>query len=335
MKKLLVFLMAAVISFSVVNNSFAQTAAPNSEITLQDLGVENPGILPTSPFYFLKNISRGAKRFFTFDPIKKAELELNIANEQAAEIKKIREISPENTNAIVKAASNYSENVERLKTRLETIKETSKNPNVDKLINNLVNRSIKHQQLFEELKSDFQEKNDLKSLFDKNQEAISEAVAKVPEKFENLEEFKERLKNNIEESQINNEISELKAVNIVDKLESKLPKEEKMELESVKDEFIKKFEERVKKMNKAEKEKILNPEALENLSGDSIQRAKILKDIKEKFEDYDLEKKFEEIEEKIFEKEIKKEDFSKDIENIEINDSFDEKELNDEFRELE
>ena len=100
----------------------AVAALSEKQITAQGLGVEDPGMLPTSRFYFLKNWSRAVKRTFTFDPVKKANLELDIVNQQAAEIEKIKEISPERADAIAKAAGNYQNNAERLKNRLETLK---------------------------------------------------------------------------------------------------------------------------------------------------------------------------------------------------------------------
>ena len=72
-----------------------ETAIQVVEITAQDLEVENPGMLPTSPFYFLKNLGRTIKRTATFNPIKRANLELEIANQQAAEIAELKEIAPE------------------------------------------------------------------------------------------------------------------------------------------------------------------------------------------------------------------------------------------------
>ena len=39
-------------------------------ITPQDLEVKEPGLLPDSPFYFVKNWWRGLRLAFTFDPVK-------------------------------------------------------------------------------------------------------------------------------------------------------------------------------------------------------------------------------------------------------------------------
>jgi hypothetical protein len=50
-------------------------------------GVNSPGLLPTSPFYFAKGIVRDVRYAFTFDPIDKANLKLRYANEDALAIR--------------------------------------------------------------------------------------------------------------------------------------------------------------------------------------------------------------------------------------------------------
>lgn len=51
--------------------------------------VVNPGILPDSPFYFIKGCSRACRFFFAFKSQKKAELALRFADEDALAIKKL------------------------------------------------------------------------------------------------------------------------------------------------------------------------------------------------------------------------------------------------------
>ncbi|MCH8244478.1 hypothetical protein IIB97_01160, partial [Patescibacteria group bacterium] len=43
-------------------------------VTLADLEIEDPGLLPTSPFYFFKEWGRGVQSFFTFNSVAKVEL---------------------------------------------------------------------------------------------------------------------------------------------------------------------------------------------------------------------------------------------------------------------
>src|SRR3989338_5923766 len=67
----------------------------DENITPQDLGVDDPSILPGSPLYFFKGIGRSFQSFTTFDSVKKAELKLKFANKKLIEAKKIAEDNPD------------------------------------------------------------------------------------------------------------------------------------------------------------------------------------------------------------------------------------------------
>jgi len=86
MKKYIIFsLLLTVLMIS--GPVYAQTEdASVEEVTTEDLGISDPGLLPTNPFYFLKEWGRGVRQLFAFNPIKKAELELRFTNEKAAEL---------------------------------------------------------------------------------------------------------------------------------------------------------------------------------------------------------------------------------------------------------
>lgn len=243
MSKTVVFLSLIVISFWVIAVPVSaqeqnQTANSQVEITTKDLGVENPGVLPTSPFYFLKEWTRGIRKTFTFNPVKKAELELQYTNERAAEIKKMEEVAPSKINAITRAAENYQKNVEQLKNRLNQLKETTQNPNVDKLLDKIVGNSLQHQQLFDELKLKFENQPELKEKLEASQEKIGEIITNLSEKFDNIEAFKERLERAIERAIENTESTStfngLRVIQIIDKIKEKLPAKEQQKIEEVK-----------------------------------------------------------------------------------------------------
>lgn len=294
MNKILSFLFVVVFVFAISATLVAaQESAPTTtdtgavavaqtEITTQDLGVKDPGILPTSRFYFLKNWSRGINRIFTFNPVKKAELELDIANQQAAEIVKMKEVAPDRVDAITKAAGDYQQNVDRLKTRLDALKETSQNPNVDKLMEKLADRSVKHQQLFDELKQKFEDKPELKQRFGEMQDKMNEAVAKIPEKFDSPEAFKERMKKAIE-ARPDNPFREIRGMEMMEKIEGKLPEDRKAAMEGVKDDLMKKFEERIKAMPEDVQKTFMVPHILERMLSpgdpDFDLKMKVLEDI--------------------------------------------------------
>src|SRR3989344_3868730 len=146
--------------------------------------IENPGILPTNPFYFLKEWRRGFQRFFTTNPVAKAELELKIVNEKAAEVVKVQEALPENTEAISEALENYRLSQERLRSRLEAMKETYKNPNLAKLLEKLAERVARHEKLFSDLAEKFSGNTELSTSVKGVRSGILELVNAAAQKDE-------------------------------------------------------------------------------------------------------------------------------------------------------
>lgn len=220
-----------------------EATMPEEEITTADLEVENPGILPSSPFYFLKEWRRQIQNFFTFDPVKKAQQQLEQANERAAEIKKLEEVAPSNIEAISKAIENYRQNMERLETRLEELKETSQNPKIDQLLDKLIDRSIKHQELFDDLKTRFEQRTELREKLKAGEEIINEVISKIPQRLENVAAFEERLKNRIE-SLPENPVRELRVAEMLNKIEEKLPEQEQ-KIKEIRENLIQRIENRL------------------------------------------------------------------------------------------
>ncbi len=212
------------------------------EITIEDLEVEDAGILPTNPFYFVKEWGRGIRSVLTFDPVKKTELELRVTNEKAAELKKVAENNPQDDAALERAIQNYNRNVEKLRNRLETLKETSDNPKVDKLLDELTDRAIKHQQVLEELKV---KRQTLRDRLEETQNNLDDTVNKVPEKLDKPDKFKERLEK-VLKNQKETELKELKALNFLSRLEAKASSTEVREkILRLKEDEGKKFERKI------------------------------------------------------------------------------------------
>ena len=86
MKSLFIFLAL----ITAIGGLIPIAASAHDTITYEDLGGE-PSILPTSPFYFLKEFRRDILRAFAGGPEFKAKVELQIAKERLAEIKKLTE----------------------------------------------------------------------------------------------------------------------------------------------------------------------------------------------------------------------------------------------------
>ncbi len=318
----LAFLVVAIGVFTVGNHASAQSIATSSlpaEITTKDLGVGNPGLLPTSPFYFLKEWQRAVRKVFTFNPIKKAELEADDANQRAAEIKKMEEVAPQNIEAITKAIDKYQKNVDGLRERLGNLKETSQNPNVDKLLDKLTDRSLKHLELFEDLKSKFENKDELKNKLDAVRDKLDDVIGDVPQRFENPEAFKERLQKVIEGNE-NGILENLRSTEILDRIKGKLPADTGEKINEIKTGLIQKIGEQVNKLKSDDRAKIFNPETLKQLPGDESRRMEILDEVKSKLRDSKVINKIEEFKNKVLKEKAEDEQNTEDEKSVSGND---------------
>lgn len=158
------------------------------------LRISNIGTLPTSKWYFFKEWGRGISRFFTFGATAKAELELKITNEKAAEALKVQETKPDDAKMLTTALENYAKAVEQLQTRLVKLKETSDNPNVEKLLLKLNEQTLKHAILFNqfikvnEINPEDTKDNPLYGAVDIVQKKIQEIVITAAEREKNIKE---------------------------------------------------------------------------------------------------------------------------------------------------
>ncbi|MEX2054478.1 MAG: DUF5667 domain-containing protein [Candidatus Colwellbacteria bacterium] len=156
-----------------------------------DLGVEEVGTLPDSPFYFFKEWGRNIRGAFIFNQVKKADFELEITNEKAAELQRLVELKPNSADAIERATTNYERASERLKARFERLSENSENPNVDELLDKLADRTARHEALFENLSERHQE---VRERFNVAREKIEGVSGAVFERIESREDFRERVR---------------------------------------------------------------------------------------------------------------------------------------------
>lgn len=151
MNKIIVAALTGMLAFGFVLSAQAHTAdvaevsvTSTSTVVISDLGVEDVGTLPTSHFYFFKEWKRGIERIFTFNKLAKAELELSITNEKAAEILGVEQAEPSNTSALKTAITNYADAQGRLKTRLAEVEGNSNNAEVSHLLKDVDSQTQKH-----------------------------------------------------------------------------------------------------------------------------------------------------------------------------------------------
>ena len=250
-------------------------------VTLLDLEVEDPGLLPTSPFYFFKEWGRGVQSFFTFNSIGKAELEAKFANEKAAELKKVEEENPNNEMGIARALSNFQRAQEKVASRLQRLKETSENPNVDSLLEKITEKSILHEKLLQEVKMRHEDKEEVRIRIKSAGLSILDVIKRAAEK-DDPEKFAQRLKNKLEATR-GSELKDVRAVEILDRIAETVPEEVRVRLEIVRDGFKEKAKVRIEKLAEEGEDRVRD--ILDRIPGDEGRRAVVLEEIRLKVSD--------------------------------------------------
>jgi len=212
------------ISLEPVVKEISEEVKADEEITASQLEVAEPMMLPDSRFYFLKNWGRGLSLVFTFDKVKKAEKQLQFADEKLIEAKKLIEKKGEDEKTqkiIEKTLDKYEKDITKLEGRITRFKEKAKeNPKIDALLDKFTDHEIKHQKLLHHLEKKVEEKVENK--------IEREIRKKVKKEFKDKilitkDKIKEKIKKELEEGDITKEELEKK---INEKLEGKVLKEE-------------------------------------------------------------------------------------------------------------
>jgi len=253
--------------------------APSSLVFAQkevDLGVESSGLLPSNPFYFLKEFGRGVRKFFVGNLVRKAELELGILNEKAAELKKLQEITPDNISALSRAVANYQSAVEQYKIRLESLAGQSMNPNLDRLLTQIVERSLKHQQLFNALRIQFSSEPKFLENLDNAENALVEMLSVIVQRLDTPEKFHGRFESAIGEQK--DVFKELKAAELADRLEEKLSGAAGSGVAALKEDLLVTFSGRLEGLQLSN---VIDTEALEEVLGDRLRVLKLLDEVRE------------------------------------------------------
>ena len=252
----------------------------------------NPGILPKSPFYFLKEWVRAIEKIFTFTSLGKSELALEIAESKILELKKAQEVIPDNIDAVSNGLDKYIKNAEYLKRKLEKLVKRAAEPGVDQLLNNLTFSVLTHQQLFDDLRSKFEFLSDLKSQLDQAQDNLTFILSDIPD-------FSRRVYLSLAKQ--DSALKELRVAEVLDQLEEKLGPETSAEVLKLKEELVLKFGGRLEAQAIFSEGDSVLP-ILSDAPGDQLRRLKILDDIRESILNADVKSQLNIIRQRILDK---------------------------------
>ena len=223
----------------------------DTEIKAEDLGVKEARVLPGSFFYGFKNFFRGARETLTRDPVKKAELQLQHANEKIIEVKQLVEKDDSEKAAGIAAGviKGINKNFANIVRQGENLKKAgAKDPDkVEKFLDKIADQSLKQQVVLQKLQEQVPE-----TAFARIEEARQEHLTRFGEVMtkvaENPKEFAQRLPQIIENRQ-GSDFKELKAIEILRDLEDKIPEDAKQDLRAAQAVISQKFEQRFVNMS--------------------------------------------------------------------------------------
>ena len=197
----------------------AQEDISFQDISAQDLGISEPKLLPDSPFYFLKDLSRGIRTFFAFNPIKKAKLKMKFASEKLLEAKKLIEKGKiEKAEKVLK-----KHNLDLEKARKLLLKKRGK-PEAELVLEKLTERIIAHQKILDKV----EEKLPLKRLV--KLRAIKREFLKESLENEDPKKIQQRMEKIVEKAR-GNIFKGLKNLQILICLKEKTPEKGKEGIE--------------------------------------------------------------------------------------------------------
>lgn len=153
MMKKFVFI-ACVAMFAVMAHASFVAAQDNEEemaLSPADFGISRVGILPTSNFYFLKELQRNIQRAFAFSAANKAKLEMKIANERAAEIATMKETGAPENSAMERALEEYARAQEKANKALERVKKGKESALREEVLTRAAMHNEKHRAFLQEL----------------------------------------------------------------------------------------------------------------------------------------------------------------------------------------
>lgn len=267
----------------------------DENVTAADLNIKEPTLLPTSPYYQIKNIWRGLRSTLTFDPVKKVELKLQYANEKLIEAKSMAKIE-NNQEAVVKAIKGYGKEMNQLTEIVENFSDELKK-NSSTLTEKIIDNSFKQQKLIDGI-----EKGLENAQLKETNQIRTKALEKLGETIVNIvpsEQIQERIEVALQ-NQTGSEFKDLKNLGVLKIVEQKLPEKAAEAVQEVQKNILEKLEIKINSFQEQDKEKFQN--YIENLGGSATAHLQIIKDISENGLPGEIGQKLEEIKEQIIEK---------------------------------
>ena len=134
---------------SAANATSSAAASTTPSVAAADT-LPSAGLTPRSPFYFLDRFGDWVRlNLFTFNPVKKAEVRAEIADERLAELKEVASEDPQRTDIIGELEDAIAKRMDEVHSNLENF--NAKNEKVGALLKKMENLSLNSQKVMENM----------------------------------------------------------------------------------------------------------------------------------------------------------------------------------------
>lgn len=213
--KILLITAMAVFVFGLGSTALAQdttVADTTDQVSATELGTHDPTLLPNSPFYFLKEWSRGIQSFFAFGDLKKAELQQQFANERLLELQKMVEEGTVGQDILDRATEKYNRTMDKIKELTDKISDTSEtSEDISSFLDKFTNQQMLQERILLRLQQQVPEEamQKLEQAREQHMERFGEIMRKLEANKEMLtERVQNALQNMGENSQMREQIQE-------------------------------------------------------------------------------------------------------------------------------
>lgn len=257
--------------------------AEADEITANDLEVEEPSILPNSPFYFLKEGWRKAREVFTFNNLRKIELKEKFSAERLVELRKMA-AQGVGAGIIEKATDNYQREKEQIRVRVMALEQNAEqNQEINAFMEKFTHQQILHQQILEKLET--QVPAEVRERIQEQREEHLNQFKEVMLKLENNDDIPEKLEEAL--NAINaGEFGEIRKMELFQKMEEIMPEEVQERFRERAEQQIQVLKEKIETMPEEEQERF--QQFIEEIPVQAQERLQIIEKVRVQLQEGDL-----------------------------------------------
>ncbi len=238
-----------------------------------DFGLETVGMLPTSPFYFLKSARRGITSFFTFDPTKKAELSLQYASEKFLEAKTLAGQEGVDPADVTSALDSFGKELDKATGRIDRVGTSGTDTAKDALSDKVMDSVLKYAKSLDSLEKDLPPE-----AFQKAEETKDKAFATFGSVGGLIEPDKvaEKLVTVLDD-QKGSEFKNFKNVEVLKEVKENVPPAMEEALKVAEDNTLLKLQNELEGLENSQK--ALLKDFVQNVSGNELRHLEIINDL--------------------------------------------------------